>query len=422
MKSFSLLLLLPALALASLEDPFEKRVLTPVNPQSFERGLCPGAPLAQIPAPVQEINSAALGTGLRIQEDLRLQMAMKASNLIYELPDLYTSASGRELVDRLVPFLKSLPKGYDPYAYISEPESGMKYMILSPNSESVASAPWILAIAGTQSLMDVVSDLDLGWAKFQKGSRLADLLTTCQYLDSDNQPMAFRKWIFTGHSLGGGLAQAFAYKIQKTRLQNKLSPVDLEVVTFNAFGAKELVEKDEAFDPSVLGYLKARNYFVQGDAVSRIGTHIGPTFQLSPEGEDSKAVVSPLEIYRRHLMKTVMDIVMAPKLLLSPLSTAPQRAPPAVRSRKAQKMLAYGTLFRSLPKKLYKHKEDEIVQILEDAADYLLTLDLSQPDNLKAAAYVQRLILARLASSPSARVQDLNQAFRQLSSAGQALR
>jgi hypothetical protein len=414
---FGLAAVVPVLAIASLEDPFEKRVLTPVNPHAYHVGLCPGAPLQQIPAPVQSLDINRLSVNARIRQDLELQLAMNAANLVYNLPDLEVAETGRDLVDKVKPFLKSIPKGYEPYAYISEPEAGMKYMILSPSEGAPAHAPWVLSIAGTQSLLDVMTDLNLGWSQLQKISHLAGLLTSCQYLDSNKQPMAAQHWIFTGHSLGGGLAQAFAYKVQKERLANHLLPVDLQLVTFNGFGAQELIQQDQNYDPNIANYLKAKNFFVKFDPISRIGTHIGPTFELVLPEDPKDQYITPMDLYRYHSMKSVLQIGLGPRELLSPLSMAPQSTPPPLASTSVVKFVAYAPILKDLLPKYYKSEEDKFVKVLQEAADYLLTLDLHDPDNKKTLQYVQRLILARIASSSTTTAQSLQVPFQKLAKA-----
>ena len=96
------------------------------------------------------------------------------------------------------------------------------------------------------------------------------------------------KFHFTGHSLGGGLAQYFAYEYAKKYLAGKpedLRPPDsLTVTTFNCFGAeyglREIFKEEPDF--TVVKDLKIQCFFAINDLVSRIGgRHLGPTFRPS---------------------------------------------------------------------------------------------------------------------------------------------
>src|SRR5665213_659252 len=111
----------------------------------------------------------------RLRRDTRLISAMHSAMAIYDLPDMESVSSGQELLDRQVKFLSEVPFGYTLYFYISDPESGLKYMILQPK----AIGPWILAIAGTQSALDWLVDVDLGRSQFSKLQTIVSMFTDC---------------------------------------------------------------------------------------------------------------------------------------------------------------------------------------------------------------------------------------------------
>ena len=309
------------------DEPLERRTLTPVDSHKYPAGTCPGHPLTSRPVP-----PIALGTNeasARIRRDRDDYAGLAAARMIYALSDLETNQTGDAYVTGMRGFLQGVPEDYELYFLLADGNVGLKYMILRPTSASLK--PWILAIAGTQTVLDWIMDLDLGRAQFAQMQKILRIFTTCQYLN-DGFPLAGAQWIVSGHSLGGGLAQALAYEIQRRRIQAGMRPVDLRLVTFNAFGARQLIEKSANYDARVMPFLRATNYFVMGDEVSRIGEHIGPTLQLTPAGEDPATpprLRAPGEIARRHGIQTVYEIAsLQGRGLMSGLSFAEVRATP----------------------------------------------------------------------------------------------
>lgn len=313
-----------SLALA-IDEPIERRTLTLVDPMKYPAGICPGNPLttpARPPLP--------LGTSQptdQIRRDRDDFAGLSAARMIYHLSDLEVNSSGKAYVENLRSFLNEIPQDYQLYFILSDANVGLKYMILRPTT---ALKPWILGIAGTETILDWIMDLDLGHSQFSKMQKILSLFTTCQYLD-EGFPIVGAQWVIAGHSLGGGLAQALAYEIQNRRLKANLRPIDLRLVTFNAFGARQLIEKSAAYDARVMPYVRATNYFVLGDEVSRIGEHVGPTLQLTPPGESPNThprLRSPSEIARRHGIEMVYELASHGRGLMSGLSFATVQATP----------------------------------------------------------------------------------------------
>jgi pimeloyl-ACP methyl ester carboxylesterase len=153
--------------------------------------------------------------------------------------------------------------------------------------------------------LDWLSDIGLGRRQLEAVEEFVDLLIDCKTVDREGVPVASRNWIVTGHSLGGGLAQAFSLKVRSKRMLHRMVPGRVELVTFNGFGALELTDglKDVGQWESMTELNS--NYFVTGDVVSQIGTHLGPTYEIPlPAG------IKP-GIARSHALMTIQTAVTA---------------------------------------------------------------------------------------------------------------
>lgn len=386
------------LALADNVDPFEKRILVRTNPMKFAAGICPGNPLSRLPAPTAVVRRSELTVTENFQRDQKYQRALKAAEDIYNLPDFENVRTGQDFISEFLKFQKAIPVGYKLYAYFGEPETGAKYAILQPerqlSQEARIGTPWILTIAGTKSFLDVISDLDMGRNQLQKMSRLKAIFTSCQYLDDNGRALSEHPWIFTGHSLGGGLAQAFAYQVQEIRLTQNLKPLRIELLTFNGFGAQELVGKDGRYNPRIAQYLEARNYFVLGEPISKIGHHIGPTYMLAEDGLDPQtATFSAANQLRRHGTAAVWQAARGP-LLQSKLNDETNCMTPPT-SLFIGKLISLGAVARVITPAIYAQSEDRTVRILEEASLTLASMP-SSVESEKVRLYLLKLIGARI--------------------------
>jgi hypothetical protein len=325
--------------------------------------LCPGAPLA---------TTALFGTrgltALNRPEDHLA--ALGAAKVVYGLADLDRyrlfsekgAMTGAEMAEALRRFVGTVPPGYKIFRAYAEHEYGLKYVIFQPVYDQ--SLPWIFAIAGTQSTYDWIVDLDLGRSQLDKMKNLVELFSTCQVMAGDGVPMVAHEIIVAGHSLGGGLAQAIAYQIQASRVRAGLRPLQMETVTFNGFGGRNVIEKYERFDENVGRLVNATNYFVKDDLVSRIGYHIGVTKQLTPPGESPDAPAAGVsEAVRRHFIDTVVG-------LSDQMASAPERAPRTMGTLNALTKLGGAALFiaRVLPRKF---EDQRVVKAVTEAVDLL---------------------------------------------------
>ncbi len=222
------------------------------------------------PAFEKRVLSRALSPAEERQQHLIL-LSVQASQASYQLPNLRIYKGLEDYVGRFETFLSTIPPGYVVYGADAEIESGLKYVILKP---STTGDPWILAFTGTNSLIDALADTGLGSAQFEQLKEMILLFSLIPQLSDVDL-------LVTGHSLGGGLAQAAAHEIQRQR-DAQGNPAKVILRTWNAFGSQELIERvSGGCDSRLLERLDAANYNVRGDLVSRIGTHFGPTYELA---------------------------------------------------------------------------------------------------------------------------------------------
>jgi len=369
----------PFLALALSSEPIAKRKLVAVHPKAFKAGLCPGHPAQEIAPP---------GRFEQTPEDIlqrgqRLLYAAQAAANVYSLPDLQTAKTTADMNTQMQAFAEHVPFNYSIYYVKSDVLSGLKFAIFQPEE---ASRPWILAIAGTQTALDWIADLDLGKKQLVHLDTLMSLFVSCQYLDNSNQPLASRPWIITGHSLGGGLAQALGYQIQKHRIERRLTPIQMQVITFNAFGAVKLVEKIEPFAPMIVPYLNAKNFFVDGDLISKVGTHIGPTLMIRPRS--IQEIVRPWlkDIFHRHSMNTVKNFGGDIDQIISGFDYAVEQDPGCLYD-----FTALGSLGHFLPDAIYESvitRQRRLTKLKAMVDDLKV-----QPSSELLEAYIKDLIL-----------------------------
>ncbi|MEW5728547.1 MAG: hypothetical protein AB1918_12035, partial [Pseudomonadota bacterium] len=165
---------------------------------------------------------------------------------------------------------RPLPQGYKVAQHYVDPVTGFKGAAIDgPNGERH------YVIAGTEDGRDALADVNLG--KRQYESKAAEKMR----IDAAKHAAGANKVSFTGHSLGGGLAQAMAYDVGKASGK----PEVVSSTSFNSFGGKELIERTrtgtEKYDPAHAAKLDAVNYRMADDKVSRIGTHIGAVKAIS---------------------------------------------------------------------------------------------------------------------------------------------
>jgi hypothetical protein len=109
-----------------------------------------------------------------------------------------------------------------------------------------------------------------------------------------------KKIVFTGHSLGGALAQALSYRVQEQLEKELPNHTPVEAVTFMAAGGQALVRP---IKHQTLSKLRSTSYTSLGDIVSGFGTHIGEMREMvrTPEYE-SKFETRELPVLETHTL------------------------------------------------------------------------------------------------------------------------
>ena len=214
----------------------------------------------------------------------------KAKALTGFVSEAERAAESENLVQKYKTFLDKALTGYDVAKTYADPQTGLKYAYYSPLSH-LDSRPRIFSIGGTQGYSDVLADLNLGVS--QRQSPAFKEMVAMVAADVRNG----KDVLITGHSLGGGLAQAFAYDVQ-AMLQGVEHAGTVRMTSWNAFGAKELIERTGTFDQKIADQIIGVNYYVPGDVVSQIGTPIGKQVgtHRAPTLVPSSAEESPLEL------------------------------------------------------------------------------------------------------------------------------
>lgn len=147
---------------------------------------------------------------------------------------------------------------------------------------------YIFAFRGTEiSLQDVYADLRLGMPQWTSSIRqkVEDALSA--YLSEAGDAIIH----FTGHSLGGALAQyaAYEYAIASSQM-SQMPPFDL--VTFNSLGGVLGLTDPrlypDGYDAAIASTIDAAHFAIKTDVVSRLGDgHVGGNLRIIDISADS---------------------------------------------------------------------------------------------------------------------------------------
>lgn len=162
-----------------------------------------------------------------------------------------------------------------------------------------ATGNYILAFAGTEDMQDAYQDLaNFGMGQWERASK--EIMNFFSGLKSDG---AIQSLQFTGHSLGGALAQYAAYDF----VLGGLVGVDqVSLTTFNSLGGEIALEaKYQTYNPDLLVTDNIHHYFDPSDLVSRLSPHLGgetTNYQL-------RASTDAIFTFDAHLMETIRSYI-----------------------------------------------------------------------------------------------------------------
>ncbi|MBL8204108.1 MAG: hypothetical protein JNM09_07755 [Blastocatellia bacterium] len=242
----------------------------------------------------------------------RAQLALQLADLIYRLPDLDSKDKALKAREYFTDFKEKMPPDLTLAMSESDPKTGLRVAAFKPKITNAKTFPanrasLIITIAGTEGARDGIADLSFGRSQCQHLLDVIDQLFTAHKIPPKPEI------IVTGHSLGGGLAQAVAWYLEKYLPERKITP-RIWLFTFNAFGAQELIRKQEkSFTPEQSQLTYAANYFVRGEPVSKLGTHLGPTLELVPEEIErkSKFKLPKFDGFDKHRIEYIIKLVEA---------------------------------------------------------------------------------------------------------------
>lgn len=230
-------------------------------------------------------------TAVLAEEQQRDKRALLAASLSYDAAGVFDVPSGNNASAPVIPFDAEddwwrHAETMGPVRAHVDRRSGFKGVVLADNDPHQGPTRYY-AIAGTEvsrlSFVDVIAACSGG--RVQATSRAAD--------DFVQDALAWMadtggRAIITGQSLGGGVAQPLAWRIAK-QLPHSLRG-QLEMVTWGAPGMLDVTRSLAAeraadgegpeFNPHVVEQFRTRNYYVESDAVARIGDHLGETWAI----------------------------------------------------------------------------------------------------------------------------------------------
>tara|TARA_R110001599_G_scaffold353823_1_gene599174 strand:- start:50524 stop:56700 length:6177 start_codon:yes stop_codon:yes gene_type:complete len=203
------------------------------------------------------------------------------SNIDPEIASLLAQASQNAYQDT----------GGDLFEYIivgreSDPGTGLAYTVY----ENVETNEYIIAFRGTEpSSQDIYTDLNAGIQQWSVNNRQRVQNTIRQFTEGKLDATIH----FTGHSLGGAIAQFAAYEYALAVSEEaSWATASFDLVTFNALGGElalsEPILYPDGYNSALAASIPADHYKIAGDVVSRLGDdHIGGQLLVVNKPTDS---------------------------------------------------------------------------------------------------------------------------------------
>jgi Ca2+-binding RTX toxin-like protein len=165
---------------------------------------------------------------------------------------------------------------------------------------------FIISFTGTQDVQDWSANiLSMGWNQWT-GENASAVLA---YLDDIVVNQGATKIHFTGHSLGGALAQYAAYEYADILPPDERDSISL--TTFNALGGVDGLKQYRVggYDANLFNIIEATHYYTHGDLVSQLGGgHLGGnTYILYNTAGNDPSI--PMDLLTAHDLGTVRAIV-----------------------------------------------------------------------------------------------------------------
>ncbi len=266
---------------------------------------------------VHEVNgSVAMVGGKERPLDTKITSALAAEH-VYRIPDLGVILSevpynlrgearvedgAKRLLESLDSFVEQSPSNLTLEAFGADDfHHGLKWAYYRPSMRDRPDAPSVVSIAGTRNPLDWLTNFGLGAIK-----RDSEMYRNLVHRVVDDM-MSGRRVVITGHSLGGGMAQYLAWDVAKElrRMEREAPHMffdggtgtqknhpdrvwrRLELNTFNAFGVKHVIEKEDPELAQRMGWKMEQathHYRNHYDLVSLLGKPTGTTVQLPDTG------------------------------------------------------------------------------------------------------------------------------------------
>ena len=312
------------------------------------------------------------------QEIYLHELAFKVAAGVYDLPAVETLQKGSEFVEQLKTFNRGIPSGFRLYYASVVASTGLKYAILQPMFDP--SLPWLFTIAGTETLLDWFSNAELGKSQMASLQRFTGVLTQCLFFDSDHHPLPDRKLILTGHSLGGGLAQAFAYLLQLEREGSGLRNRALSLITWNAFGGIGLISQIGKYDMTVAARMDTANYFMAGEPISQFSRHFGRTFELPHPRTLRLSKLIDRRALQLHSIETIARLIHDPSE--GSLSDRQEKAPPF--GKELNRIREALSVFGHAQSLFFYSEEVRVIDKLRDSLKVITENSLKDPDTYLA--------------------------------------